>query len=247
MIPYLFQIGPLKFGSYGLMVAIAFLLSLGLLRKEFTRLGLDVKLAERIILGTAFGGIAGAKLYFLIQHWRLVVHDRLGMILTGEGLVWYGGFIGGALAVLWIIKKAVVPLVLLMDALAPLLALGYAIGRIGCQLAGDGDYGVPSNLPWAMSYPNGLVPTTERVHPAPVYEMVASFTIFLVLWRLRKKGKPAGYLFSLYLVLAGVERLLIEFIRLNHQVLFGLTEAQLISIVMIVGGSLWLARLRFGK
>ena len=98
MIPYLFQIGPLKFGSYGLTVAIAFLLSLGLLRKEFTRLGLDVKLAERIILGAAFGGIAGAKLYFLIQHWRLVVHDRLGMILTVEGLVWYGGFIGGALA-----------------------------------------------------------------------------------------------------------------------------------------------------
>src|SRR3990172_6808692 len=127
MIPYLFQIGPLKFGSYGLTVAIAFLLSLGLLRKEFTRLGLDVKLAERIILGAAFGGIAGAKLYFLIQHWRLVVHDRLGMILTGKGLAWYGGFIGGALAVLWIIKKAVMPLVLLMDALAPLLALGYAI------------------------------------------------------------------------------------------------------------------------
>ena len=125
----------------------------------------------------------------------------------------------------------------------PALALGYAIGRVGCQLSGDGDYGEPTDAPWGMAYPDGTEPTTEEVHPTPVFETVAMGLIALVLWNLRDRFAPGG-LFALYLVLAGAERFLIEFIRRNEAVLAGLTPAQLFSLAMIAGGALWLSRLR---
>ena len=129
------------------------------------------------------------------------------------------------------------------DLVAPALALGYAVGRIGCQLAGDGDYGIPSDVPWAMAYPNGTVPTTDEVHPTPVYEFLAMSAVAGVLWRLRD-SLPAGGLFALYLVLAGLERFLVEFVRRNEAVLFGLSLAQLVSLAMIAGGAAWLLSLR---
>lgn len=246
MYPYLFKIGPFHAGSYGAMLALGFLTAWYLLMKEMKRTNLNPEYASTIIISAMVGGVLGAKVYFLVQHWRDVVADPPGMIFTGNGLVWYGGLIGGALAVLWIFKKKNLPFVFTMDLIAPLLALGYVFGRLGCQLAGDGDYGIPSTLPWAMSYPHGLVPTIQRVHPTPIYEMIAFLIIFAFLWRLRKQNKPGGYIFSLYLILAGIERLLVEFIRLNHPVWLGLTEAQLFSIVMIVLGSVWLIKLEFG-
>ena len=120
------------------------------------------------------------------------------------------------------------------------LAVGYAIGRVGCQLSGDGDYGTPSDLPWAMAYPDGTVPTTDEVHPTPIYETLAMGVAGLVLWRLRDRVAP-GVLFGLYLVIAGVERFLIEFIRRNDAVALGLTQAQLISLAMVAFGAAWLA------
>jgi phosphatidylglycerol:prolipoprotein diacylglycerol transferase len=120
------------------------------------------------------------------------------------------------------------------------LAAGYAIGRIGCQLAGDGDYGKPWNGPWAMAYPHGTVPTTTPVHPTPVYETLAMGLVAVMLWRWRHRGRP-GTLFAVYLVLAGVERFLVEFVRRNPDVLLGLTQPQVISVLMIVGGGAWLA------
>jgi phosphatidylglycerol:prolipoprotein diacylglycerol transferase len=131
----------------------------------------------------------------------------------------------------------------LLDAAAVPLAIGYAVGRIGCQLSGDGDYGVASDLPWAMAYPEGTVATTEEVHPTPVYETLAMGTVAIVLWRLRDRLAPGG-LFALYLVLAGIERLLIELIRRNDSVVAGLTLAQLVSIAMIAAGSAWLVARR---
>lgn len=243
MYPYLFKIGPFHAGSYGAMLALGFLTTWYLLEKEMKRTNLNPASASSIIFSAMVGGILGAKIYFLLQHYKDVIADPVGMIFTGNGLVWYGGLIGGSLAVLWAIKKAKLPLLFTVDLIAPLLALGYVFGRMGCQLAGDGDYGIPSKLPWAMSYPNGLVPTLERVHPAPIYEMIAFLIIFTILWRLRKSHKPDGYLFSLYLVLAGIERFLIEFIRLNRPFFLGLTEAQLISILMIVAGCFFLVKL----
>jgi phosphatidylglycerol:prolipoprotein diacylglycerol transferase len=131
----------------------------------------------------------------------------------------------------------------MLDATSIALALGYAIGRIGCQLSGDGDYGTASDLPWAMAYPEGTVPTTEEVHPTPVYETVAMGTVAFVLWHLRDRFAP-GVVFGLYLVLAGTERLLVEIIRRNDSVVAGLTLAQLVSLAMMALGAavLWSRR-----
>jgi phosphatidylglycerol:prolipoprotein diacylglycerol transferase len=125
------------------------------------------------------------------------------------------------------------------------LSLGYAVGRVGCQLSGDGDYGVESDLPWAMAYPEGTVSTTDEVHPTPVYESLAMGLVALALWRLRDRLAP-GMVFALYLALAGLERLLVEFVRRNDDVAIGLTFAQLVSLAMLVAGAAWLARGRGG-
>jgi phosphatidylglycerol:prolipoprotein diacylglycerol transferase len=153
--------------------------------------------------------------------------------------VWYGGAIGGAIGVLiWAWRRNFLTLQMADVAAVP-LAAGYAIGRIGCQLAGDGDYGIPWDGPWAMSYPDGTVPTTEKVHPTPVYETLTMGLVAVLLWRWRHRWRP-GTLFALYLVLAGTERFLVEFIRRNDEVLVGLTQAQLLSVAMIVAGGAWL-------
>jgi phosphatidylglycerol:prolipoprotein diacylglycerol transferase len=107
---------------------------------------------------------------------------------------------------------------------------------VGCQLSGDGDYGTQSDLPWAMAYPDGTVPTTDEVHPTPVYETLAMGLAGLVLWRLRDRVAP-GMLFGLYLIFAGVERFLVEFIRRNEEVVVGLTQAQLIALAMLALGA----------
>ena len=155
--------------------------------------------------------------------------------------MWYGGVLGGAIAVvLWARWRGMLNLGLL-DFAAPLLALGYAIGRIGCQVSGDGDYGIRSSLPWAMGYPHGTVPTPPgvTVQPTPIYETLAMGLVALWLWRARDRYRP-GILFAFYLVLAGVERLLVEFIRRNKEVFAGLTAAQLESLGLLIAGLLCL-------
>jgi phosphatidylglycerol:prolipoprotein diacylglycerol transferase len=154
-------------------------------------------------------------------------------------LVWYGGAIGGAIGVfLWAWWRGFLTLALL-DVAAPALALGYAVGRCGCQLSGDGDYGKAWNGPWAMAYPDGTKPTDQTVHPTPVYETLTMGLVALVLWRLRDRFTN-GTLFALYLLLAGTERFLVEFIRRNSDVAIGLTQAQLISVAMMIAGGVWL-------
>ena len=145
---------------------------------------------------------------------------------------------------LWAWRRGMLD-VALLDLCAVPLALGYAIGRIGCQLSGDGDYGQPWDGPWAMSYPDGTVPTDVTVHPTPIYETLAMGTVALVLWRWRDRFRT-GALFALYLVFAGVERVLVELIRRNDSVIAGLTEPQLLSIAMIVVGATWIALLARG-
>jgi phosphatidylglycerol:prolipoprotein diacylglycerol transferase len=131
----------------------------------------------------------------------------------------------------------------LLDVCTPPLAIGYAIGRIGCQLSGDGDYGIASSLPWAMAYPKGTVPTDVKVHPTPIYETLAMGTAAVVLWHFRDRFRP-GILFAIYLVVAGAERLLVEFIRRNHEAALGLTLPQLISVGMMIAGGAWILRAR---
>jgi len=235
------ELGPLTLQTFGLCFALAFLGAGTLLGKRLVELGKPVDWAYEIGFSALIGGIVGARLNYMAEHWDEVSEDLLGNVFSGSGLTWYGGAVGGAIGVfLWAWYRGYLTTALL-DMSAPALALGYAIGRIGCQLSGDGDYGVEWDGPWAMVYPDGTVPTTEEVHPTPVYETLAMGLVAFVLWRLRDRLRP-GHLFALYLVLAGVERLLVEFIRRNEDVALGLTQAQLISVAMIVGGAIWLAR-----
>ncbi|MGZ8667511.1 MAG: prolipoprotein diacylglyceryl transferase, partial [Solirubrobacterales bacterium] len=177
------------------------------------------------------------------QNYDDVKGDLFGNLFSGSGLVWYGGAIGGAIGVLaWAWRRGMLSAALLDLCAAP-LALGYAIGRIGCQVSGDGDYGKAWDGPWAMSYPDGTVPTTHTVHPTPVYETVAMSFCAYLLWQLRDRFR-AGILFAIYLIYAGTERFLVEFIRRNDDVLLGLTQAQLESLAMIAAGLIWILVVR---
>lgn len=233
------SLGPLTLQSFGLMFALAFLAAGALLWKRLGEIGKPVDWAYEMGFAALVGGVVGSRLYYLVQHWDSVKDDLLGNLFSGSGLVWYGGAIGGALAVLaWAWYRDFVRLALL-DLAAPALALGYAVGRIGCQLSGDGDYGKAWGGPWAMSYPDGTVPTTEEVHPTPVYEALAMGLGAWILWRLRDRVR-AGVLFALYLVYAGGERFLVEFLRRNGESALGLTGPQLESLAIMFVGIAWL-------
>jgi phosphatidylglycerol:prolipoprotein diacylglycerol transferase len=237
------SLGPLTLQTFGICFALAFLAAGALIARRFEELGKPRDWAYEMAFAALVGGLVGSRLDFLIQNWGDVSEDLLGNLFSGSGLVWFGGAIGGAIGViLWARWRGFLEL-RLFDLAAPALALGYAIGRVGCQLSGDGDYGVATGLPWGMAYPEGTVSTLAEVHPTPIYETLAMGLIALVLWNLRDRMRPGG-LFALYLVLAGAERLLVELVRRNDEVLLGLTQPQLISVAMVVGGLYWLARLR---
>ncbi len=261
MIPVLFEIGPIKIYSFGFMLVVAFYTTYYLLQKDMKRLGHDVKIASDMIFAAAVGGILGSKIYYLIENIGRVVDDPFGMIFSGSGLVFLGGLMGGTLGVTIVLRKNNLPWIKFADIVAPLLILGYAIGRIGCFLVGD-DYGIPTHLPWGVSFENGLPPTTYRVfemvypwvdltgfepgllavHPTQLYEVTIGFAIFAFLWNRRTKIKVSGSLFFTYFILAGIERFSIEFIRTNDHYMFDLTGAQLISITMIIIGTVGLLR-----
>jgi phosphatidylglycerol:prolipoprotein diacylglycerol transferase len=233
------NLGPLTLQTFGLMFALAFLAAGALIYRRFEELGKQPDWAYEMAFSALAGGIVGSRLYFIVENYDQVKDDLLGNIFSGSGLVWYGGVIGGAIAVcIWAWYRGFLGLALL-DLAAPALALGYAIGRCGCQLSGDGDYGKAWDGPWAMAYPDGTVPTDETVHPTPVYETLAMGLGALILWRLRDRFR-AGILFAIYLVYAGGERFLVEFIRRNDDVFAGLTQAQLESVAMIVAGCVWI-------
>jgi phosphatidylglycerol:prolipoprotein diacylglycerol transferase len=187
------------------------------------------------------GGLVGSRVYYIVQNYSQVKHDLVGSLFSGSGLVWYGGVIGGALAVIaWAAWRGMLNVALLDLAAVP-LAMGYAIGRIGCQISGDGDYGKVSTLPWAMGYPHGTVPTPPgvRVQPTPIYETLAMGLVAWWLWRMRDRFRP-GALFAFYLLFAGLERLLVEFVRRNNDVALGLTAPQFESLGLMLVGGLWL-------
>ena len=233
------DLGPLTLQTFGIMFALAFVASGLLVARRLRELSKPVDWAYEMVFAALVGGIVGARLDFILENYDEVSDDLLGNIFSGAGLVWYGGAIGGALGVvLWARWRRMLNLGLL-DICAPALAVGYAVGRIGCQLSGDGDYGTPWEGPWAMAYPDGTVATDVPVHPTPIYETVAMSLVAYALWRLRFSFRP-GLLFALYLVLAGAERFLVEFIRRNDDVALGLTQAQLLSAAMVVVGGIWL-------
>lgn len=229
------HLGPLTIQTFGICFAVGFLVAAGIIGRRFRELGEPADWTWELTFFVMVGGLVGARVDYLIQNWSDVSHSLLKHVFSGSGLVWYGGVIGGAIgAVVWAWRRGWLGWRLADLACIP-LASGYAIGRIGCQLSGDGDYGIHSSLPWAMAYPHGTVPTLVKVHPTPVYETLAMGIVALILWNYRDR-LTGGRLFALYLVLSGVERLLVEFIRRNHANVLGLTLPQVLSIVAIAGG-----------
>ncbi len=240
MYPVLFRLGPLKLYSFGLMVVLAFLSAAWITVKELRRKGIQPDNMDTYPLLALVAGILGARVYYLIAHFQDVLRDPVHAVVSGSGLTWYGGALGGVIATLGWAKHKGQSLWAMCDAFAPGLSVAYAVGRIGCHLSGDGDYGKPTTLPWGYSYAKGIVPSPPGVlcHPTPLYEFFAMMLVFAALWRLRKHLHGNGQLFGIYLVLAGTERFLIEFLRLNTPVLLNLTVAQWTSILAVLLGAI---------
>ncbi len=254
--PFNLHLGPLNITGYGIMLMVGFLIGGWLIDRDLRRRGWHHDYAADITVAAVIGGVIGAKL------WYVAATGDPGALLTRGGLVWYGGFIGGSLAVLANGWRLGVPLRWTCQLTAAALPAAYALGRIGCFLVGD-DYGRPTTLPWGVAFPQGLPPTTAgamaqdfgipippgvtpetllAVHPTQLYEVFLMIGAFMVLWRLRTSGKPAGWLFGLYLVLAGIERFLVEFVRAKADHLaVGLTVAQFTALAMLVTGGVLLA------
>jgi phosphatidylglycerol:prolipoprotein diacylglycerol transferase len=261
VIPEIISFGPYKyhlFGDYGpsfaihsfgLMLVLAFLASWRILAVILDEAGEDSEMAEKIIFWIALSGIVGARLVFLITYSQEFWIDPVSAIFSGAGFVYYGGFIGSALWLTFYLKKNGKDVLAYADYLAPALAVGYAVGRIGCHLSGDGDYGVATDLPWGFSYHLGVVPTPEGVlvHPTPIYETIASLALaYLLLWLLRsKKMKAKGEVFGVYLILSSVLRFLVEFVRIEPKDFYGFSQAQVVSIAVIVLGLGFVLRATF--
>jgi phosphatidylglycerol:prolipoprotein diacylglycerol transferase len=237
MYPYLpFEVFGIKIGTFGISALLGFLSAWWLLYLELKRKHLNPDISWALFVGAIGGGIAGARIYYIIEHWGDFLADPGGYILSRGGLVWFGGLAGGIIVGIIIILAMKQPLMAVFDAASPSFCIGYMFGRLGCQLSGDGDYGGPTSLPWGMSYPKGIVPTMEKVHPTPIYEILLTGIILLMLWLLRKKVRPDGWIFSIYLMCAGLERFFIAFLRTEPRYFLHLTNTQYISLVMILGG-----------
>jgi phosphatidylglycerol:prolipoprotein diacylglycerol transferase len=244
------HIGPLTLGSYGLMVAIGLICGFFILRADFARRGVSAD-AEAIIGITGLAGLAGSRLYHLLESPAEFFADPWPQLFSTMGFAFVGAILGGFIALVILAKRFRIPMLLMLDAASPAAAMGYGIGRIGCLISGDGDYGMPTKLPWGMAFPNGIVPTTQscvewgaapecRVHPTPIYEFLVAILIFWILWRIGaralKTHAPSGIVFAAYLVLTGIARYLVEIIRINPRSFYGLTNAQAASVVSVLVG-----------
>ena len=245
MYPFI-HLGPVTLGTYGLMVATGLLCAFFILRADLERRGLDAD-AESIIGITGLSGLAGARLYHLLESPSEFFADPWRLLFSTMGFAWFGAVIGGFIALVLLARRYRMKVLLLLDVASPAAAVGYGIGRIGCLISGDGDYGVPTSLPWGMSFPNGLVPTTQRVHPTPIYEFLAALVIAHFLWRVGRRAvggtRSAGEVFGWYLIATGAARFLVEFIRINPRSFFGLSNAQAASGVSVIAGVLLLVLL----
>jgi phosphatidylglycerol:prolipoprotein diacylglycerol transferase len=256
MIPVLFKLGPITVYSYGMMMALGFLAADFVINSECKRRGLNPDFASSLVVWAAIVGIACSRLYSVIDDFPAYARDPWSIIFSGSGFVWYGGLMGGLLASCLVSRYYKVPVAATADMAGPALVIGQALGRIGCHLSGDGDWGVPTTLPWGVQYPNAIVGWNGntvraldaqhhlvpaffpgvRVHPTPIYEAIVYTLIFLFLWSRRKETKVPGQLFYLYLILAGAARFMVEFLRVNPRVFMGLSEAQVIAMIMMILG-----------
>ena len=256
MHPTLFKIGPFTVYSYGVMLVTAFLVGYYFFSKEVTRKKLNENIAIDITIIAVFCGIVGSKLLYIFENFETFLKYPIKTSFSSGGFTFLGGLIL-AFIVSWIyIIRKNYNFLRAADAVAPSLIIAYGIGRIGCHLAGDGDYGIPTNLPWGMNYENGIVPPAHLfngteyaasfphnifpnntpLHPTPIYEFLASLLIFFILWKFRRSNWRDGKIVMLYFILSSLSRFLVEFIRLNPRIIWGLSEAQIIAVVIFIIG-----------
>jgi phosphatidylglycerol:prolipoprotein diacylglycerol transferase len=248
MYPVLLQFGNFELRSYGVVVALSFLIGLWLSTREAKRKGLDPGLVQDFAPYALLGGILGARIYFilfsnpgyyLINPWEILAiwHGGIGVI---------GSLIGGFLVALWYCRRNHVPLLMFGDTLAPGIALGQTLGQFACLLNGD-SYGRPTGLPWAITYtdPRSLAPLNIPLHPIEIYEMVNYFLVFLLVWQTRRKYRTDGLAFFTYLAAYGVARFSVEFFRGNPAIFaWGIPAAQIFGVALILIALLGLLRLR---
>ena len=236
MYPTLFRIGTFEITTFGVLVAAGALVGLWLFRRELLRRGLP-EATETAALAGVIGGLVGAKLLWTIEH--VGSEPVAAMLLSRGGMSWFGGLLGGVGTALFVLLRQRAPIVTVLAVATPALAIGHAIGRVGCFLVGD-DYGRPSDLPWAVAFPLGLPPTAVPVHPTQLYEAVALLPIAWLLRRLLRRGVGDAAVLGTYLVSAGLLRFAIEFVRVNVRVVGPLTVAHLIALGLIVVGTVLL-------
>jgi phosphatidylglycerol:prolipoprotein diacylglycerol transferase len=238
--PVLFRIGNFEITSFGVLVAIAALVGIWLFGRELARRGLPREGVDGAIAGV-FGGFLGAKLLWTVEF--LGQQPVTDLLFGRGGFSWFGGLIGGVGVGLWMLRRRRVAMISALAAATPALAVGHAIGRVGCFMVGD-DYGRPSNLPWAVAFPEGLPPTDVPVHPTQLYEAIALAALAWALIRWRRADVDDAVVLGRYLVLAGSTRFAIEFIRVNAQLFGPFTLAQSISFVLVTIGMVMILRQR---
>ncbi|PKL43765.1 MAG: hypothetical protein CVV41_08330 [Candidatus Riflebacteria bacterium HGW-Riflebacteria-1] len=258
MYPYLFSIGPLTIGSYGVTLAIAFFTAFMVINWQFRKYGCDEELAWDLHFLAIFGGMVGSRLMHIFENFTDFLADPMSMIFSTTGFSVLGGYVLALVLCIVRVRYSGQPFFKIADIYVPGMAVGYAIGRLGCIAAGDGCYGLPCKLPWAMSFPQGLVPTLSAknntlaetyarlfpgeavptdisVHPTPLYESLSTLILigFLLFvgWRI-----GGGRRFAFFLIWFGVSRFLVEIIRLNPFIYWGLSSSQLLSIFFIIAG-----------
>lgn len=240
MYPVIFRLGDFEITSFGLLVAVAALVGIRLFTRELERSALPSKGVDAAFAGV-IGGLAGAKLLWTVE---FMGEEPIGELLFSRGgLSWFGGLLGGVGTGLWMLRRRRIPIMRALAAAAPALAVGHAIGRIGCFMVGD-DYGRPSDLPWAIAFPEGLPPTNIPVHPTQLYEALALGLIAWALLRWRRLARPDAVVVGRYFVLAGSARFAIEFIRVNLRVVGPLTVAHLLSLALIALGAVMIVHAR---
>ncbi|MCC6220131.1 MAG: prolipoprotein diacylglyceryl transferase [Deltaproteobacteria bacterium] len=240
MLPIVLKLGSLPIYSFGLMLVLGILSGGYCLANNLEKAGYDKSLADNIVFWAALWGIIGARVFFILSYPQEFLIDPISMLFASAGFVFYGSLIFGAASIYVILRRQNIPFLQFADLASVPLLIGYAVGRLGCHLSGDGDYGVYSTLPWAVSYSLGVVPTPAgiNVHPTPVYETILAFLSAFLLTRMQcsKSARLPGSFFGYYLVLSGLARFLVEFIRIEPIIAWGLTQAQIISAVLVFAG-----------
>ena len=234
MYPFI-HVGHLQIGTFGILLWLAAVSGCWVLYKNFQRKGIAADAINVTALVTV-AGIIGAKLWHVFESPHLLMQIPMQLLLDRAGFAWFGGLVAAILVLMWQGRVAKVGSLGMLDLAAPAAAVGYGIGRLGCLTSGDGDYGIPTSLPWGVSFPHGLVPTLQRVHPTPAYECIVALLIAWYLWRRGRTDKPMGLITGEYLVWTGIARFLVEFIRINPRLYFGMSNAQVASLGSVIAG-----------